>query len=676
LLFALAAAPGRAHVVPPEQFHPVVESYRRLTFLLNLNPVLWDEVKMDTDRVATGLELISQQRADTYRDAISNAVAKLSALPKEGEEPPGPESRREAARVVFETSTRALAESLAMELERLKASTNERSLAAQHLDLARKLWAGFEHEVKAADQPMFREIGQCWLKLSTALGSAPLLGQGASPLDAKTIDKEADEILAYVKECYAGFNAPPGRALAPLPVVSKTFSPHAAIPAKLPPGSNINKQRPRPRQILNLVARGVDETETPLVAFGDMVFDSSLIFGEPARSLGISCNNCHNKGVTNPQFNIPGLSQYGGGLDVSSAFFAPHANNSLFDPLDTPDLRGIRFTAPYGRNGRFSSLRDFIRNVIVNEFNGPEPDPIVVDAMLAYMMEFDFLPNPSLNKDGTLSEKAPAPARRGEKLFHRPFPQMNGMSCASCHVPSSHFVDHRRHDVGSVKGAEDNSLDRALDTPTLLSARFTAPYFHDGSLATLQDVVHWFDRQYGLKLDESQVSDLTAYLETVGDGKDPYEENPDLAAPGEVQEQYFFMASWEFLREKGKPELANLLFRSVAQELRNEKWGLRFPEAQEVAERMAQLADEAIAANNAGQNDTVQAKVAEFRKLYTTNKSLIDGVAAPGLPAPQVASASALHAKPDARSLPTDPRPFADNTRVREPATGEVTGLK
>jgi cytochrome c peroxidase len=462
-----------------------------------------------------------------------------------------------------------------------------------------------------------------------------------------------------------------------VPLASKTFNPRATIPAKLPPGSNINKQRPRPRQILNMVARGVDETETPLVAFGDMVFDSSLIFGEPARSLGISCNNCHNKGVTNPQFKISGLSKYGGGLDVSSAFFAPHANNSLFDPLDTPDLRGIRFTAPYGRNGRFGSLRDFIRNVIVNEFNGPEPDPIIVDAMRAYMMEFDFLPNPFLNKDGTLGEKVPPPARRGEKLFHKPFPQMNGMSCASCHVPSSHFVDHRRHDIGSVHGAEDNSLDRALDTPTLLSARFTAPYFHDGSLATLKDVVQWFDRQYGLKLDESQVTDLTAYLETVGDGKEPYEENPDLAAPGEVQEQYFFMASWEFLREKGKPELADLLFRSVAQELRNEKWGLRFPEAQEVAERMAQLADDAIAANKAGQTDTVEAKVAEFRKLYTKNKSLIDGEAAPGAPhTQQVASVATPGSKPAAQTSTPDPQQIADPSRGRKSATGEAGGLK
>lgn len=647
----LVAAQARAHVVPPEQFHPVVESYRRAMFLLNLNPVRWDEVKTDAERIATGLETISRERAAAYRRAVAEAIAKPTAPVKEGGDAPGPDARQEAVRAVFDLSTRAVAGLLTAELERLKASTNDRSVAARHLDLARKLWAGFEHEVKATDQPMFREIGFCWLKLATALGSAPLLGQGETPVDARTVHGEADEILAYVTECYAGFNAPSGRALAPVPRASKTFNPRAAIPARLPPGSDINKQRPRPRQILNLVARGVDETETPLVAFGDMTFDSPLIFGEPARSLGISCNNCHNKSITNPQFKIPGLSRHAGGLDVSSVFFAPHANNSLFDPLDIPDLRGIRFTAPYGRNGRFSSLRDFIRNVIVNEFNGPEPDPIVVDAMLAYMMEFDFLPNPSLHKDGTLNDKAPAAAQRGGQLFLKPFAQMNGMSCATCHVPSSHFVDHQRHDIGSVKGAEDDSLDRALDTPTLLSARFTAPYFHDGSLATLEDVVRWFDREYSLKLDESQVGDLTAYLETVGDGKEPYEENPDLAAPGEVQEQYFFMASWEFLRDKGKPDLADLLFRTVAQELRNEKWGLKYPEATEAVEKMAQLADAAIAANKAGQTEAVSAKVAEFRKLYETNKALIDGEAGPGASEP---------AKTTVQTEPQDPRRLAD----------------
>ncbi len=631
-IFLTTNAPpvSHAHVIKPEQFHPVVESYRRVMFFLNLNPVLWDEVHTDNEHIATGLENISKKSADAYRKAVNDAIAKVTAPVEEGEDQPGPDVRKETARVVFELSTRAVADLLMNELQELKASTGDRKKAAECLKLSRKYWAGFEYEVQSTDQPMFRKIGLCWLKMVNALGNAPLLGQGETPVDAKTIQQESDEILVYVKTSYGDFHAPGDRALAPVPVASRTFDAHAVIPPKLPPGSNINKQRPRPRQILNLVARGVDETETPLVAFGDMAFDSSLIFGEPARSLGINCNVCHNKSITNLQFKIPGLTKHAGGVDVSSNFFAPHANNGHFDPVDIPDLRGIRFTAPYGRNGRFSSLRDFIRNVIVNEFNGPEPDPIIVDAMLAYMMEFDFLPNPMLNKDGTLNSKASEDARQGEKLFNKPFAQMNGMSCASCHIPSANFVDGKRHDIGSVKGAEEDSIDRAMDTPTLLSAKYTAPYFHDGSLETLGDVVLWFNKNYNLNLAQNQVAHLRAYLETISSGKEAYEENPDVAAPAEVEEQNFFMASWEFLRDKGKFDLADLLFRTVAQELRNEKWGLKYPEATEVVEKMAQIADAARVANQAGQIETVNVKVAEFRRLYEENTGLIGGEEAPG----------------------------------------------
>ena len=78
-----------------------------------------------------------------------------------------------------------------------------------------------------------------------------------------------------------GFVPIDGRKLAPWPARSKTFDASARLPIKLPPGSNINKQIPRPRQILNMVERGVDESETPLIALGDMAFDSAYIFGEP-----------------------------------------------------------------------------------------------------------------------------------------------------------------------------------------------------------------------------------------------------------------------------------------------------------------------------------------------------------------------------------------------------------
>ena len=79
-LWMALACGAVAHVVPPEQFHPVVESYRRMAFLLNLNPVLWNEVKSDSATIAVGLETISRDRANVYRAAVETAVAKYSKL--------------------------------------------------------------------------------------------------------------------------------------------------------------------------------------------------------------------------------------------------------------------------------------------------------------------------------------------------------------------------------------------------------------------------------------------------------------------------------------------------------------------------------------------------------------------------------------------------------------------
>ena len=123
------------------------------------------------------------------------------------------------------------------------------------------------------------------------------------------------------------------------------------------------------------------------------------------------------------------------------------------------------------------------------------------------MLEFEFLPNDKLSADGTLNEKASASAKRGETIFNRPYRQMGDRSCAACHIPSNHFLDRQSHDIGTVMGFEPNSRDRALDTPTLLSAMYSAPYFHDGSQPTLRSVVDWFDRAYSLNLDENEKED-------------------------------------------------------------------------------------------------------------------------------------------------------------------------
>jgi cytochrome c peroxidase len=441
--------------------------------------------------------------------------------------------------------------------------------------------------------------------------------------DYSAFGDAAASVRAYVlKNFGASFQPLERGGLRPLPVGSPTFDPNAPIPVKLPPGSDTNKQLPRPRQVLNMASRGVDEGDTTLIALGDMAFDSSYIFGEPARSLQISCNTCHNKSITNPGFVVPGISKRPGGMDVSNSFFARHANNGHFDPLDIPDLRGIRFTAPYGRNGRFDSLREFVRNVIVNEFNGAEPDPTLLDGIIAYMIEFDFLPNPSIDADGSLSDAASDEARRGEAIFHRKFSGMGDRSCASCHQPSSNFLDHRRHDIGTVAGTGPASRDRAMDTPTLLSAAYTQPYFHDGSQPTLEAVNMWFNQQFSLGLNPAEIADLTAYVETVGSGVEAYEDTL-YTLDAELEEFSFFLSAYEYLRQIEKPNLIAITFQTVAQEIHAHKWDLQNPEHLPTLNRLAELMESAYMSVNAGEVGKTDRLVAEYRKIYEENAHLL-----------------------------------------------------
>ncbi|MDY7094408.1 MAG: cytochrome c peroxidase [Acidobacteriota bacterium] len=619
------APPAKAHIVPPEDLHPVVESYRRSAFLLSLQPVPWQQVASEMEAMGEGLAEIDGDTAETFRQQAEQVLPAMLAASGGGDEAvevPSPQQQRQAARSLFRASTGAVADALTAALEAAGAQLGQPAASA-HFETARRLWAAFEHEIRSADEPAYRELGACWLEMSSALGSSGVLGAGVLAPQPEIFRAEAAELTGYLDRSFGDRFAPQARGmLMPLPAHSPTFDAAARVPPRLPPGSQINKQLPRPRQILNMAERGVDERETPLIALGDMAFDSPFVFGEPARSMGISCNTCHNKSITNPDLFIPGLSERPGGLDVSNSFFAPHANNGHFDHLDTPDLRGLRFTAPYGRNGRFESLRDFTRNVIVNEFNGPEPDPTLLDGLVAYMLEFDFLPNPMLRPDGSLAETAPAAARRGEELFHRSFPQMGNRSCATCHVPSDHFLDRRRHDLGSVTGTGPDSRDRALDTPTLLGIVYSPPYFHDGRLPTLEAVVGWFDEHYELNLEPRQRADLTAYLETVGGGTDAYE-NTVYTLEAELEEFSFFLSTLDFLRARGKAELVATTLETVAFELNAHKWDVQDDSQLPVLDRMVELVDEAAEAHRKGDGEALDARLAEYHRLYEEHREVL-----------------------------------------------------
>ena len=275
----------------------------------------------------------------------------------------------------------------------------------------------------------------------------------------------------------------------------------------LPDGSELNEDAlVKPREIFKSEAAG----KSYRINLGDLAFSSPNMLGDVARRAGVSCSTCHVNGAGNSAFFIPGLSTRHGNLDTTGAIFNPPADDHVLNPLAIPSLRGARFLAPYGHDGRQPSLRMFVRNVIVEEFGGAEPAAPILDAMVAYIEDVEFLPNPRVASDGRLTGRNGASARRGEALFVKPFPRDPALSCAACHARADHFVDHRKHDVGSGG---------AFKTPTLMNANFNAPYFHDGRYSTYDEVVRHFDRQYSLGLSASNRSDLVAYLAAVGDGE-------------------------------------------------------------------------------------------------------------------------------------------------------------
>jgi len=281
----------------------------------------------------------------------------------------------------------------------------------------------------------------------------------------------------------------------------------------LPPGTDFNEDAlERPVELFKSEVAGGKRSY--FLDLGDMAFNAPALFGGPARQAGVSCGSCHVNGASNAKLYIPGLSTRPGNFDTTGALFNPKADNGLLDPLTPPSLRGARFLGPYGHDGRSASLRDFVRAVIVNEFAGPEPSPEILDALVVYIEEIDFLPNPRLDAEGRLGKNASEAERRGEMLFFKPFPRDASMSCAACHIPSAAFVDHRQHDVGSGG---------LFKTPTLRNANFNAPYFHDGRFDTYEQVVDYFDGEFSLGLTAKDKTDLVAYLNAAGDGERGYE---------------------------------------------------------------------------------------------------------------------------------------------------------
>ena len=133
LLLIFTGGLASAHIVPPEDLHPQAESYRRLNFLLDLNPVPWDAVARDADVIGRGLRSLDAGAGDRFTAHVNALLDSLSPS-EEGIVPP---ARLVASRNLFEQSTRAVARAFRATLAETTKALDRHAEATARLEAAR-----------------------------------------------------------------------------------------------------------------------------------------------------------------------------------------------------------------------------------------------------------------------------------------------------------------------------------------------------------------------------------------------------------------------------------------------------------------------------------------------------------------------------------------------------------
>lgn len=133
-------------------------------------------------------------------------------------------------------------------------------------------------------------------------------------------------------------------------------------------------------------------------------------------------------------------------------------------------------------------------------------DPDRVTPMLPALRAYQFSLEPPAPPSGSFDAAA---AERGKVLFE------GAAKCASCHAGPS-FTDaptlHAPAETGMALDEARRSATGLYRTTPLRGLWQHPPYFHDGSAATLMDVVKHYDAVLVLGLTEAQRSDLEQYL--------------------------------------------------------------------------------------------------------------------------------------------------------------------
>jgi cytochrome c peroxidase len=275
---------------------------------------------------------------------------------------------------------------------------------------------------------------------------------------------------------------------------------------------------------------------------GRTLFFDPILSGGKVRS----CSTCHN----------PGLSWADGQPRAIGEDQKPL-------PLRAPTLLNVAWTPKLGWDGHFGDLEDVAIGPITSPDNMNLPLATLIERLSAipgYAKGF----NAAFGKGeieqhkieqalatferSIVSDEAPfdrwirgdeaainPAAKRGFALFNG-----NG-NCAACHSGWA-FTDASFHDIGVGKDDDigrgrlfptSAKLKYAFKTPTLRDVARRGPYMHDGSLATLDDVIDLYSRGgidrpsrddaiHQLNLPQSEKADLIAFLDTLSGKPKPF----------------------------------------------------------------------------------------------------------------------------------------------------------
>ena len=208
-------------------------------------------------------------------------------------------------------------------------------------------------------------------------------------------------------------------------------------------------------------------------------------------------------------------SRIASGSAVSCGTCHPDGRNDgrtwqfVFGPRNTPQLGGsILDTAPFHWPGDVPTVADLNTMTVLPFMGGTGLDAGSFGYIASYIGTLKAAPSVTSARALTASEQ------HGEALFYS-----DATQCSTCHA-GAHFTDNLSHNIGTHSQVAFSGTDiDSFQTPVLHGLARSAPYLHDGSSNTLEDLVNNVVKTnkmgHGSDLSTQDASDLVAYLKTL-----------------------------------------------------------------------------------------------------------------------------------------------------------------